>query len=86
MHFIHRTGIPSATTYSTEPLKLEKEILKKYKVDTEVPENSYHLIAYVLGGFPWPHPTPEQKARIEQTAKGIHDTRVVSQFYFGRFV
>lgn len=29
----------------------------------------------VYNNFPWPSPTPEQKARIEETAQGILDAR-----------
>ena len=31
----------------------------------------------VYNNFPWPNPTPEQKARIEQTAQGILDARAL---------
>jgi len=31
----------------------------------------------VYNTFPWPNPTPEQKARIEQTAQGILDARAL---------
>lgn len=31
----------------------------------------------VYNNFPWPDPTPEQKARIEQTAQGILDARAL---------
>lgn len=31
----------------------------------------------VYNNFPWPEPTPEQKARIEQTAQGILDARAL---------
>ena len=31
----------------------------------------------VYNNFPWPNPTPEQKAKIEQTAQGILDARAL---------
>lgn len=31
----------------------------------------------VYNNFPWPSPTPEQKARIEQTAQAILDARAL---------
>lgn len=31
----------------------------------------------VYNNFPWPTPTPEQKAKIEQTAQGILDARAL---------
>ncbi len=31
----------------------------------------------IYNNFPWPNPTPEQKARIEQTAQGILDARAL---------
>ena len=31
----------------------------------------------VYNNFPWPSPTPEQKAKIEQTAQGILDARAL---------
>ena len=31
----------------------------------------------VYNNFPWPDPTPEQKARIEQTAQAILDARAL---------
>ena len=31
----------------------------------------------VYNNFPWPNPTPEQKARIEQTAQAILDARAL---------
>ena len=33
--------------------------------------------AVVYNNFPWPNPTPEQKARIEQTAQAILDARAL---------
>lgn len=34
-----------------------------------------YSVNIVYNNFPWPSPTPEQKARIEQTAQGILDAR-----------
>ena len=31
----------------------------------------------VYNNFPWPSPTPDQKAKIEQTAQGILDARAL---------
>ena len=31
----------------------------------------------VYNNFPWPNPTPEQKAKIEQTAQAILDARAL---------
>lgn len=31
----------------------------------------------VYNNFPWPSPSPEQKAKIEQTAQGILDARAL---------
>ena len=33
--------------------------------------------AVVYNNFPWPEPTPEQKAKIEQTAQAILDARAL---------
>ena len=34
-------------------------------------------VTNVYNNFPWPDPTPEQKARIEQTAQAILDARAL---------
>ena len=34
-------------------------------------------ITNVYNNFPWPNPTEEQKAKIEQTAQGILDARIL---------
>jgi hypothetical protein len=36
-----------------------------------------YSVNVVYNNFPWPSPTDEQKARIEQTAQGILDTRAL---------
>ena len=36
-----------------------------------------YSIAVVYNNFPWPSPSPEQKAKIEQTAQGILDARAL---------
>lgn len=36
-----------------------------------------YSIAVVYNNFPWPSPTPDQKARIEKTAQGILDARAL---------
>ena len=34
-------------------------------------------VTNVYNNFPWPNPTPEQKEKIEKTAKGILDARAL---------
>jgi len=36
-----------------------------------------YSVNIVYNNFPWPSPSPEQKARIEQTAQGILDARAL---------
>ena len=36
-----------------------------------------YTVNHVYNNFPWPTPTDEQKARIEKTAQGILDARVL---------
>ena len=36
-----------------------------------------YSIKIVYNNFPWPDPTPEQKAKIEQTAQAILDARAL---------
>ncbi len=38
-------------------------------------KSDYSYSPAVYNNFPWPNPTPEQKAKIEQTAQGILDAR-----------
>ena len=38
-------------------------------------KSDYRYTPAVYNNFPWPSPTPEQKAAIEQTAQGILDAR-----------
>ena len=40
-------------------------------------KSDYSYSPSVYNNFPWPAPTPEQKARIEQTAQGILDARAL---------
>ena len=40
-------------------------------------KSDYRYSPSVYNNFPWPNPTEEQKARIEQTAQGILDARAL---------
>ena len=40
-------------------------------------KSDYRYSPSVYNNFPWPTPTEEQKARIEQTAQGILDARAL---------
>ena len=40
-------------------------------------KSDYSYSPAVYNNFPWPEPTPEQKTRIEQTAKAILDARAL---------
>ena len=40
-------------------------------------KSDYRYTPAVYNNFPWPNPTPEQKARIEQTAQAILDPRAL---------
>ncbi len=40
-------------------------------------KSDYSYSPSVYNNFPWPNPTPEQKARIEQTAQAILDARAL---------
>ena len=40
-------------------------------------KSDYSYSPAVYNNFPWPDPTPEQKAKIEQTAQGILDARAL---------
>ena len=39
--------------------------------------NGYRYSPAIYNNFPWPDPTDEQKAKIEQTAQGILDARAL---------
>ena len=39
--------------------------------------NGYRYSPAIYNNFPWPEPTDEQKAKIEQTAQGILDARAL---------
>ena len=40
-------------------------------------KSDYRYGPVVYNNFPWPSPSPEQKAKIEQTAQAILDARVL---------
>ena len=42
-------------------------------------KSDYEYSSSVYNNFPWPNPTPEQKAKIEQTAQAILDARAKYQ-------
>lgn len=40
-------------------------------------KSDYEYSTNIYNNFPWPTPTPDQKAKIEQTAQGILDARAL---------
>ena len=67
--------IPDATLYMVRcidfecPYGVDESGLWKIKSDYS------YSTTIVYNNFPWPNPTPEQKAKIEQTAQAILDAR-----------
>ncbi|MBQ0063603.1 MAG: methylase [Prevotella sp.] len=40
-------------------------------------KSDYRYSPYIYNNFPWPNPSEEQKAKIEQTAQAILDARAL---------
>lgn len=67
--------MPDATIYDFGILESNVHMAWMRAVCGRLKSDYDYSIKIVYNNFPWPNPTPEQKARIEQTAQGILDAR-----------
>lgn len=69
--------IPNATTYHFGVLTSNVHMAWMRAVCGRIKSDYRYSKDIVYNNFPWPTPTEEQKAKIEQTAQGILDARVL---------
>ncbi|MBR3391946.1 MAG: class I SAM-dependent DNA methyltransferase [Firmicutes bacterium] len=67
--------IPNATLYHFGVLTSNVHMAWMRAVAGRLEKRYRYSKDIVYNNFPWPDPTPEQKAKIEQTAQGILDAR-----------
>ena len=68
--------VPDASLYSLGVL-ISNVHMAWMRVVSGRMKSDYSYSPSVYNNFPWPTPTEEQKARIEQTAQGILDARAL---------
>ena len=69
--------IPNATLYEFGVLSSNVHNAWMRTVAGRLEMRYQYSNTIVYNNFPWPNPTPEQKAKIEQTAQGILDARAL---------
>jgi len=69
--------LPSANLYSLGILTSNVHMAWMRAVCGRLKSDYSYSNTIVYNNFPWPNPTPEQKARIEQTAQAILDARAL---------
>ena len=69
--------IPNATLYQFGVLTSNVHMAWMRTVCGRLKSDYSYSTTIVYNNFPWPNPTPEQKAKIEQTAQGILDARAL---------
>ena len=69
--------IPNATLYHFGILESNVHMAWMRAVCGRLKSDYRYSKDVVYNNFPWPNPTPEQKARIEQTAQAILDARAL---------
>ena len=69
--------IPDATVYHFGILESNVHMAWMRAVCGRLKSDYRYSKDVVYNNFPWPNPTPEQKARIEQTAQAILDARAL---------
>ena len=69
--------IPDATLYHFGILESNVHMAWMRAVCGRLKSDYNYSNTIVYNNFPWPNPTPEQKARIEQTAQAILDARAL---------
>jgi hypothetical protein len=69
--------IPDATLYHFGILESNVHMAWMRAVCGRLKSDYRYSKDVVYNNFPWPNPTPEQKARIEQTAQAILDARAL---------
>ena len=69
--------MPNATIYDFGILESNVHMAWMRAVCGRLKSDYDYSIKIVYNNFPWPNPTEEQKARIEQTAQGILDARAL---------
>lgn len=69
--------IPDATIYHFGVLTSNVHMAWMRAVCGRLKSDYSYSINIVYNNFPWPTPTPEQQAKIEQTAQGILDARAL---------
>lgn len=69
--------IPGATVYHFGVLESNVHMAWMRTVAGRLKSDYRYSKDIVYNNFPWPSPTPDQKAKIEQTAQGILDARAL---------
>ena len=69
--------IPDATLYMLGVLTSNVHMAWMRAVCGRLKSDYSYSTTIVYNNFPWPNPTPEQKAKIEQTAQAILDARAL---------
>ena len=69
--------MPSATLYHFGILESNVHMAWMRAICGRLKSDYDYSIKVVYNNFPWPEPTAEQKARIEQTAQAILDARAL---------
>ena len=69
--------IPNATLYDFGILNSNVFMAWMRAVGGKLKSDYRITVTNVYNNFPWPNPTPEQKDKIEKTAKGILDARAL---------
>lgn len=69
--------VPDATLYEFGVLTSNVHLSWMRVVCGRLKSDYRYSANIVYNNFPWPSPTPEQKAKIEQTAQGILDARAL---------
>lgn len=69
--------IPNATLYNFGILTSNVHMAWTRSVCGRLGDNYRYSVKIVYNNFPWPSPTDEQKAKIEQTAQAILDARAL---------
>ena len=67
--------IPDATLYHFGILNSNVHMAWMRTISGRLKSDYSYSINVVYNNFPWPTPTPEQRAEIERTAQGILDAR-----------
>ena len=69
--------MPNGSTYHFGILESNVHMAWMRAICGRLKSDYDYSIAVVYNNFPWPSPSPEQKAKIEQTAQGILDARAL---------